>query len=86
MHRVYVGAGGTGLLGPAAGSALRLALALERMSCGNVGVIIVDEGSGEKVFPRPETEDDDENGHSSGTRLILTAPGSSKRPPGKKVV
>ena len=46
------------------------ALALQRMSYGDVGVVVFDSVSGKQVFPRPDaTGGGEEHTPSSGTRL-----------------
>jgi hypothetical protein len=44
------------------------ALALQRMAYGSVGVVVVDQVNGEKVFPLPDVEDNEED-PDSGVRL-----------------
>ena len=51
------------------------ALALQRMAYGNVGVVVVDQVVGEKVFPGPDHGEEDEEADSA-VRLRRAEPGA----------
>jgi hypothetical protein len=62
------------------------ALALHRMAYGDIGVVVIDQLSGEKVFPLSDVRMDHEEKHCSGVRLMETALCSAQARRAKKVI